>query len=56
MGRVVGLTFPEKPVAAPAAKVRKPTKAELLEKAAELGIEVPKGATNARIEKLIEEA
>ena len=34
----------------------RPTKPELLAKAAELGIEVPKKATNPQIAKLIEEA
>ena len=38
------------------ARAKEPTKAELAAKAAELGIEVPKGATKAAIEALIAEA
>jgi len=44
-----------KAVETPKKKAR-PTKAELVAEAEGLGIEVPKGATNSQIAKLIEEA
>lgn len=42
--------------ARPKHKGGRPTKAELVAEAEALGIEVPKGATNPQIAKLIEEA
>ena len=44
---------PAKPL--PEAKAEK-TRADLVEEAEELGIDVPKGATKAQIQKLIDEA
>jgi len=58
MGTFVGRHFHDEkpaPKAVPARKGR-PTKAELLAEAEELGIDVPERATNAEISKLIEEA
>lgn len=46
----------DEPEAKPKAKKGRPTKAELLAEAKELGIEVPKGATNPEIYALIKGA
>lgn len=63
--RTVGITYgtegaAKAPAPAPAKtapkKSRRPTKAELVAEAEDLGVEVPEGATNPQIAKLIDEA
>ncbi len=52
----MGLVLREEPAPPRPARMSRPRKAELLAEARGLGIEVPEGATNKQIARLIEES